>query len=132
MSQRSKNILSEALSATRAGYASAIFFSFFINLLALVGPLYMLQIYDRVITSRNVTTLVALTVIAAVMLVVYGILEKVRLMILLRLGLLFDSKVRSSVFNTVARGTLLEPTSGHAQALRELDGIREFLTGAGP
>jgi len=132
MSQVSKNILSEALAEARPGYASAIFFSFFINLLALVGPLYMLQIYDRVISSRNVSTLVALTAIAFVMLVVYGILDKVRSKILLSLGLLFDAKVRGSVFNTVARGTLLEPASGHSQALRALDSVREFLIGSGP
>src|ERR1700719_4460181 len=117
MGYNSKNILSRALGEMRPGYANAIFFSFFINLLALVGPLYMLQIYDRVISSRNGSTLMALTVIAFVMLVVYGIVERVRLTVLLRLGLQFDFRIRGPLFSAVARATLLEPTSGHAQAL---------------
>lgn len=132
MSEPPKKILADALAETRPGYASAIFFSFFINLLALVGPLYMLQIYDRVISSRNIGTLVALTVIAFVMLLVYGILDKVRSKILLGLGLWFDARVRGPVFNAVARGTLLDPASGHSQALRALDSVREFLIGSGP
>src|ERR1700749_3995624 len=88
---QAKNIIVEALRATRPGFLTAIVFSFFINVLAFVGPLYMLQIYDRVITSRNVTTLIALTVIAAFLLLVYASLEKIRSAILVRLGILFST-----------------------------------------
>ena len=66
--------LSDAFRVIRPGFATAIFFSFFINLLAFVGPLYMLQIYDRVLGSRNIGTLVTLTVIAGVLLIVYALL----------------------------------------------------------
>jgi ATP-binding cassette, subfamily C, bacterial len=126
-----QNVLSDALRATRPGFFTAILFSFFINILAFVGPIYMLQVYDRVITSRNTTTLVVLTLIAAYLLIAYALLEKVRSAILVRLGILFASKARAPLFNVVLRGTIIEPGAGHTQALRDLDVIREFLTGAG-
>src|SRR6202044_2168122 len=105
--------------------------SFFINILAFVGPLYMLQIYDRVITSRNIMTLIALTIIAAFLLIVYATLEKIRSAILVRLGVLFSDLSRSKLFDAVLKGNLLQPGRGHSQALRDLDTIREFLTGSG-
>ena len=125
------NFIAEAFRPTRAGFLTAIFFSFFINILAFVGPMYMLQIYDRVITSRSTMTLVALTVIAAFLLIVYASLEKVRSAILVRLGILFSTLARSRLFDAVLRGNLLQPGRGHTQALRDLDTIREFLTGSG-
>ena len=128
---KKSNLISEAFRATRPGFLTAIFFSFFINILAFVGPLYMLQIYDRVITSRNTMTLIALTVIAAFLLIVYASLEKIRSAILVRLGILFSTLARSRLFDAVLRGNLLQPGRGHTQALRDLDTIREFLTGSG-
>jgi len=125
------NLLSDAFRATRPGFLTAVLFSFFINILAFVGPIYMLQIYDRVITSRNTITLVVLTLIAAYLLIAYALLEKVRSAILLRLGILFAAKARAPLFNAVLRGTIIEPGAGHTQALRDLETIREFLTGAG-
>ncbi|WP_298885774.1 type I secretion system permease/ATPase [uncultured Bradyrhizobium sp.] len=123
--------LTDAFRAIRPGFATAIVFSFFINLLAFVGPLYMLQVYDRVLGSRNIGTLVALTIIASFLLIVYSLLEKIRSSILVRLGLLFADKAKSPLFDTVLRGTLVQPGGGHVQVLRDLDTIREFLTGTG-
>src|SRR5438105_12184160 len=117
MSAKASNLLSEAFRATKTGFATAVVFSFFINLLAFVGPLYMLQIYDRVITSRNLTTLIVITAIATYLLIVFAILEKVRSAVLVRLGILFASKVRSPLFGKVMQGTLLQPWAGHTQAL---------------
>jgi ATP-binding cassette, subfamily C, type I secretion system permease/ATPase len=125
------NLLSDAFRATRSGFLTAVIFSFFINILAFVGPIYMLQIYDRVITSRNMTTLVVITLIAAYLLIVYALLEKIRSAILVRLGILFAAKARAPLFNAVLRGTIIQPGVGHTQALRDLETIREFLTGAG-
>jgi ATP-binding cassette, subfamily C, type I secretion system permease/ATPase len=125
------NLLSEAFRATRSGFLTAILFSFFINILAFVGPIYMLQIYDRVITSRNTTTLLVLTLIAGYLLIAYALLEKVRSAVLVRLGTLFAAKARGPLFNAVLRGTILQPGAAHTQALRDLETIREFLTGAG-
>ena len=131
-SAKSATLISEALKATRPGFLTAAFFSLFINVLAFVSPLYMLQIYDRVITSRNVTTLIALTVIAVFLGVIYALLEKIRSAILVRVGILFSDLSRARLFDAVLKGTLLQPGRGHAQTLRDLDTIREFLTGSGP
>ncbi len=131
MSQTSPNLLRRAFKLTVPGFASAIFFSLFINVLVFVGPLYMLQVYDRVITSRSEATLIALTLIATFLLIVYASLERVRSALLVRLGILFDTEARSELFEKVLHGTLKQPGKGHQQALRDLDAIREFLTGAG-
>src|SRR5665213_2696253 len=131
LDQEGPNLLWDGIRAARPAFYTAVFFSLFINILAFVGPLYMLQIYDRVITSRNETTLIFITVIASAMLVVYAALEKVRSAVLVRAGLLFDAKTRSRLFEVVLHGTLKNPAGGHAGALRELDVIREFLTGSG-
>jgi ATP-binding cassette, subfamily C, bacterial len=125
------NFIADAFRSTRTGFFTAIVFSFFINILAFVGPMYMLQIYDRVITSRNTMTLIALTVIAAFLLIVYASLEKIRSAVLVRLGILFSTIARTRLFDSVLRGNLLQPGRGHTQALRDLDTIREFLTGSG-
>ena len=130
MSKR-PSFLADASKAIRPGLATVIVFSFFVNLLAFVGPLYMLQVYDRVLGSRNIGTLVALTIIAGFLLMVYAALEKIRSSILVRLGLLFADKAKSPLFDTVLRGTIVQPGTNQAQALRDLDTIREFLTGTG-
>jgi ATP-binding cassette subfamily C protein len=128
---KNPNLLSDAFRAIRLGVLTAMLFSFFINILVFVGPIYMLQIYDRVITSRNTTTLVVITLIAAYLLIVYALLEKVRSAILVRLGILFAAKARGPLFGAVLRGTIMEPGAAHTQALRDLEIIREFLTGTG-
>ena len=125
------NLLWDGFKAARPAFVSAIVFSFFINLLAFVGPLYMLQIYDRVITSRNETTLLFITLIAGFLLIVFAILEKVRSAVLVRAGVLFDSKTRARLFETVLHGAIKHPSVAEASVLRQIDAIREFLTGAG-
>jgi ATP-binding cassette subfamily C protein len=112
-------------------FIAAIIFSFFINLLMFVSPLYMLQIYDRVITSRSEPTLIALTLLAAVLICVYAILEMLRSRLLVRAGLLFDQKIADPVFKAVHRGNLRQPGANHVQGLRDVDTLREFLTGSG-
>ena len=125
------NLLWDGFKAARPAFVSAIVFSFFINLLAFVGPLYMLQIYDRVITSRNETTLLFITLIAGFLLVVFAILEKIRSAVFVRAGVLFDSKTRARLFETVLHGTIKHPSVAESSVLRQIDAIREFLTGAG-
>lgn len=120
-----------ALSKSRGGFITAIVFSLFINLLAFVGSIYMLQIYDRVITSRNELTLILITLIAAFLLVVYALLEKFRSAVLVRVGMEFNDNLRDDVFKGAVRGTLYAPGAGHGQSLRDLDNLREFLTGTG-
>ncbi|MFZ0711002.1 MAG: type I secretion system permease/ATPase [Terrimicrobiaceae bacterium] len=131
LGSRSATLLADGFRATMPAFGTAIVFSFFTNLLVFVSPLYMLQIYDRVITSRNEMTLYGITIIAAYLLLVYAILEMLRSRVLVRSGILFDEKIANPIFEAVHRGNLRQPDGGHAQALRDVDSVREFLTGAG-
>ena len=125
------SILASALKATRPAFLTAIVFSFFINVLGLAAPLYMLQVYDRVLASRNVTTLLLLTLILAFVYAVSASLETVRSKVLIRAGVLFDRLANAEVFHAVQKASLQHPSPRHVQALRDIDTIREFYTGAG-
>ena len=109
----------------------AVVFSFFINLLALVSPLFMLQVYDRVLTSRNILTLVFLTLIALFLLGIYAVLETLRTQVLVRGGVRFDSGLRDRVYRGALEVNLKRRGGNEAQAFRDVDSVREFMTGAG-
>lgn len=110
---------------------TAFIFSFFANILLFVSPLYMLQIYDRVLASRNEATLFGITLIAAFALAVYSILEMLRSRILVRGGMIFDQRIAGPIYDAVHCSTLRKPGTGHETALRDVDSLREFLTGSG-
>lgn len=122
--------LNSAMLAARPAVITAIIFSAFINVLALVSPMYMLQVYDRVLTSRNVTTLIVITIVAVFLLAILSGLEALRTQVLVRGGIRFDEKLRGSIFEGVLEFTLKKHPSG-SQAFRDADSIREFVTGAG-
>ena len=121
-------ILDQAVLVARPAVITAMVFSFFINILALVSPLYMLQVYDRVLSSRNVATLVVLTLICVFLFVVYGLLEALRTQVLVRGGLKFDGVARDPIFKSVLDSTLSRKGGG-GQAFRDMDQVREFMTG---
>lgn len=122
--------LDRAMRTLRPAILVAIIFSLFINVLALVSPIYMLQVYDRVLSSRNEMTLLFITIIAVFLFVIYSILEAMRTQVLVRAGIKFDGEVRGPVFKSVLDGTLTG-RGGGPQAFRDVDLIREFMTGAG-
>ncbi|CAN1489319.1 ArpD ABC-type protease/lipase transport system, ATPase and permease components [Rhabdaerophilaceae bacterium] len=123
--------LRKGIMLTAPAFGIVIFFSLFINVLMFVGPLYMLQVYDRVLTSRNTQTLLVLTILAGALLVIYALLEMFRSRVLVRAGILFDEHVAKPVFAAAHQATLKNPSGAHAQALRDVDVIREFFTGTG-
>jgi len=127
----SNDALRKGIRATAPAFATAVVFSFFINLLLFVSPLYMLQIYDRVLGTRNLVTLGGITIIAAVLLLVWAALETLRSRLLVRAGLLFDERFAAPMFRVVHRGLLRQPDTINTQYLRDVDVIREFFTGAG-
>ena len=99
--------------------------SFFINFAMLTVPLYMLQLYDRVLTTRNTDTLLFLTLAAVFMLIVIGILELIRSRILVRVGRWLDEQLRGWLMHL----TLM--TGKDSQVIRDLDEYRNFLAGPG-
>ena len=126
-----QSALRDGLRAMRPVLATAVLFGFFINLLLFVSPLYMLQIYDRVLPSRNETTLAGITLIAAFGLAVYAALDMLRARLLVRGGMIFDREIADPIFDAAHRGILLRPGAQHDAALRDIDILREFLTGGG-
>ncbi|VAW15571.1 Type I secretion system ATPase [hydrothermal vent metagenome] len=111
-------------------FISVGFFSFFINLLMLTGPLFMLQIYDRVLASRSLPTLVVLFVLVAGLFAVLGVLEFVRTRILVRIGAQVDQRLSRRVFDGSMRLSLHNGANISATApLLQLGIIQQFLSG---
>ena len=108
-------------------------FSGLINLLALTSSLYMLQVYDRVIPAHSVPTLVGISVIMLLLFAVYGLLDVLRTKIMSRIGVAIDRQLRERVFRIVLLLPIRIANRGDGmQAVRDLDQIRGFLSGAGP
>ncbi len=123
----------DALVRARRAVWGVMAISAAINLLALTGSMYMLQIYDRVIPSRSVQTLIGLTIILVVFYVTYGLLDLIRTRIMSRVGLRFDRDLRDHVFSAAVRLPLLRPAGGDGvHPVRDLDQVRMFLGGNGP
>ncbi|MGO9741682.1 MAG: type I secretion system permease/ATPase [Roseiarcus sp.] len=129
--QSNQEQLLAGIRTTLPVFVTAMVFSLFINLLMFVSPLYMLQIYDRVVTSRSESTLAALTILAGFLICVYAVLEMLRSRLLVRAGLMFDEQIADPLFKAVHRGNLRQPGANHLQCLRDMDTVREFFTGQG-
>lgn len=125
--------LDRALARSRRAFLGVGLFSGVINVLALSGSLYMLQIYDRVIPSRSLPTLIGLSVLLVGLYAVYGTLDFFRTRIMSRVGLQFDRLLRDAVYSAVVQLPLKTGSRGEGvQPVRDLDGIRTFLAGPGP
>jgi PrtD family type I secretion system ABC transporter len=104
-----------------------------VNLLALTSPLFMLQVYDRVLASRSVSTLVGLAVLAVVLFAFQSMLDVIRGRVLLRIGETFDRKLSGRVHEAIVSLPLKARMPGDGlQPLRDLDNVRGFLSGQGP
>ena len=121
--------LSHAFQACKRGFYAVGLFSFCINLLMLTAPLYMLQIFDRVLSSRSGETLVLLTMVAAVALLILAILDSLRGIVLLRVGNWIDRRVSEEVLNASIMAALKAPEGGSVQGLRDIATIRGFIGG---
>jgi PrtD family type I secretion system ABC transporter len=125
--------LGEALRACRNAFIGVGIMSCMINLLYLTGSIFMLEIYDRVLPSRSVPTLVGLIVLAGGLYLAQGVLDLIRGRILVRIGTALDEALSGRVFETVVRLPLVAGgRSEGLQPLRDLDNIRSFLSSLGP
>ncbi|OZA90816.1 MAG: type I secretion system permease/ATPase, partial [Azorhizobium sp. 39-67-5] len=100
-------------------------------MLGLTGSIYMMQVYDRVLSSRSIQTLVLLTLIVAILYAIGAALEGLRTQMLTRAGVKFDDGVKEAAFDAVQRASLRRPSPGHVQALRDVDTVRDFFAGPG-
>lgn len=129
----SRSILAAGLMSFRAAFLSIGAVSAVINVLALTGSFFMLQVYDRVIPSRSIQTLVGLGIIAVFFYIFQGVLEVIRSRLLVRIGMALDLKVSHPVYSAMMMLPLRTRTGGTGvQSLRDLDQIRSFLSGNGP
>ncbi len=125
--------LRDAFSACRTALLGVALFSGAINILMLTGSFFMLEVYDRVLPSRSIPTLVALAMIAAVLFAFLGLLDVTRSRILARVGGELNTRLAPRIYDTIVR----LPLRGYGerdslQPLRDLDQIRSFFSGGGP
>lgn len=112
---------------SRQLFWTAGIFSFFVNLLMLTGPIYMLQVYDRVLGSRSLATLFGLTLIVAFLYGMMGLLDYSRARIMARIGSRFQAKLDKRVFEAVIRKSAVAPDESSATGLRDLESIQRLL-----
>jgi ATP-binding cassette, subfamily C, type I secretion system permease/ATPase len=127
----SKSELRAALGSCKSALVGTGVFSGLINLLMLTSSLFMLEVYDRVLPSRSVPTLVALSVLAAILFIFQALLEITRGRLLLRVGNHLDHRLSPRIYDLVVR-LRNKPGSDGQQPVRDLDTIRSFLSSAGP
>lgn len=120
--------LRSARQESRTLYWAVGLFSFFANLLMLTGPLYMLQVYDRVLGSRSVATLVALSVLVLFLYAIMGILDYARGRVMARVGARFQSRLDRRVFEAVLIKSALRPDDNSATGLRDLEAVQRLMT----
>lgn len=121
-----------ALSVCRTSFLTAAFFSLFINLLLLVPSFYMLEVYDRVLSSSSESTLLMLTLIVVFLFTVMGGLEWIRSQIMIAMGSRLDGLLGGRAFDAMFARTLA--TGGKiasAQPLSDVVQLRQFLSGPG-
>jgi ABC-type protease/lipase transport system fused ATPase/permease subunit len=125
--------LGDALRACRNAFIGVGLMSCMINLLYLTGSLFMLEVYDRVLPSRSVPTLVGLAILAGGLYIAQGILDLLRGRILGRIGTSLDEALNARVFDTIVRLPLIVGGRNEGlQPLRDLDNVRSFLGSMGP
>ena len=132
-SKSRRSELSRALSQFKSAFLSVFLFSAMINVLMLTGAFFMLQVYDRVLPSRSVPTLVALGMLVVGLFAVLALLEAIRSRMLVRIGASLDEAVSHRVYDALIRLPLRTANRGDGlQPLRDLDAVRSFLSGPGP
>ena len=133
MRARESGELASALSSCRAAFVGVAVMSGVVNVLYLTGSFFMLEVYDRVIPSRSVPTLIGLMALALTLYAFQGALEAIRSRILARVGAALDEALSGRVFDLVVRAPLKGAAPGDGLLpLRDLDQIRAFLSGTGP
>jgi ATP-binding cassette subfamily C protein len=124
------NEMRSIFSGCRRYFATALIFSLGINLLYLAAPLYMLQLYDRVISSASHVTLAMLTIVLIFCLITLASLDFIRTRVLMRAGMRLDrlmaGRVLTATVETSAKGA-----TPNSQTLRDFDSFRSFVAGSG-
>src|SRR3954469_18050894 len=126
-----KSELRQALSACRSAFIGVAVFSGLVNILMLTGSLFMLEVYDRVLPSRSVPTLIGLIVLASALFSFQALLEITRGRLLVRVGNHLDYALSPRIFDLIVH-LPLRAKPGEAQPIRDIEAVRSFLSGTGP
>ncbi|MEO1679518.1 MAG: type I secretion system permease/ATPase [Pseudomonadota bacterium] len=126
---RTKSTVKSAWSSLRGGFIAIALFSLVLNLLMLAGPLYMLQVYDRVLTSQNMDTLIALSLLLGGVFAVAGLLDLIRMRILNRLGAQFELKIGGPILNSAIRRRVQGKATPGDNPAADITGLRDYISG---
>lgn len=121
----------KTLSRYKYAFVAVACFSGVLNLLMLLPSMYMMQVYDRVLTSKSEMTLTMLTVIIVVLFIMTSALDNIRSMILIRISAGIDVALSKSLFHASFLKSLSTNNVAPSQAFTDLANIRQFITGSG-
>lgn len=126
-----RDLVDQTLGRARWAFFAVGGFSLAINLLILTVPLYMLQVFDRVLTSRSADTLLMLTLLALFLLAAFGILDALRQRVLIREAAKFEQTINDGVFPELLRRRLRGLGGAENQAFSFVQAIRGFMSSPG-
>lgn len=126
-----KNEITEALVKFKKVFYTIAIFTACINILMLVPSIYMLEVYDRVLVSRNETTLYVLSFMTLGLFALISVLEYIRSMVVIRIGAKMDTFLNNRVYTAAFEQNLRSTGVNAGQALNDLTTIRQFVTGNG-
>ncbi len=132
VSKRAQSELAAALATYRSAFAGVAAFTALLNLLYLTGSFFMLQVYDRVLPSRSVPTLVGLGVLAMALYAFQALLDIVRTRVLTRIAGGFAEQLDRRTYRLVVTLPLKAPALRRFEPARDLEQIRNFMTSGGP
>lgn len=125
--------LRTALASCKSAFVAVAIVSGLVNILYLTGSFYLLEIYDRVLSSGSIPTLVAISLLALMLYCFQGAFEIVRGRMLVRIAGTLDESLSDRIYRAMVRAPLKVQTRGDGlQAMRDFDQVRSFLSGAGP
>lgn len=127
----SRDRLTRALRKVNGAMLAVGLFSLVSNLSMLVVPIYMMQVYDRVLGSRSLDTLLMLTVLAIGLVLVNGLVEVARSRVLVRVGAWLDGEIGPTLFAASFNDRLSNGDGIASQPIRDLETYRTFMTGSG-
>ncbi len=124
------DILKNTVSACRRATVGVAVISLFINVLMLTAPLYMMQVFDRVLSSRSTETLLFISLIAVIALLTHGLLEFIRTLAFIRIAGWIERQLGAEVLSRSVSASLRHGKEPSVQGLRDISTLRGFLTGS--
>ena len=128
-----QDLLGEAMRACRFAFIGVGLVSAIVNVLYLTGSFFMLEVYDRVLPSQSIPTLIGLSILVLMLFAFQGLFDFIRGRVLVRIGSALDDKLNGAVYDALVRLPLIAgPRAEVFAPLRNLDQVRSFMSGMGP